>query len=180
LEDDEDAERVARDTDGRHDPVDVLAGSPAEDEEADGGEEDGGEGGDEARFLGAEAVLGDVGLEVVEEVGDVDGDTEDTSDEDAEEGGGGLAKVHVVDLGVDDWEGFEEGVVGCVDCYCELVSVERGLGGNRGRKGLTERCVHVDEENGWIQRADLNGLDERVPDYFTELQVRSLDLRCSL
>lgn len=66
-------------------------------------------------FLGSHAVGLDVGDEVEVQVGDVCGDSEETSDEDAEEYDSCLSDVETVHGPVDEGEDFEEGVVDCVD-----------------------------------------------------------------
>ena len=74
-------------------------------------------------FLGAEAVLLDVGFEVEVDVGDVDTDADDAADDNADEDDAELADVEAVDADVDYGEGLEEGVV---DTWLAPKSLELG------------------------------------------------------
>lgn len=108
LHDDEDGGSVDGDADGGHDPVDARAGGPGEEEEADGGTEGGDQGGHETAFLDGPAELGDAAVHVVVEVCGVDGDTDDTGDENTEEDETDLAEVHAVVDGVNKREDLED------------------------------------------------------------------------
>jgi len=81
-------------------------------------------------------------------------DANNARHENTQECSADLAQIHVVDLGVNDWEGFEKGIVCCVD----------------------ERSIDVDEEYGRIEDRDLNRLDERVPNDSRKDDVGCFDL----
>ena len=60
--------------------MDIGIGGPREDEKSNGRAEAAEESWDEAVFLDAQAILHDVGFDVEVEVGDIDRDTDETSD----------------------------------------------------------------------------------------------------
>ena len=85
LEEDEGAASIEGDADDADDPVDILFTGPAKPEHSCREECCGEEGRDKTGLLGAEAVLLDVGFQVVVDVGDVDDDADHTADDDASE-----------------------------------------------------------------------------------------------
>lgn len=89
---------------------------PPEPEQTGGHECDGEQGRDQSVFLRSEAVLLDVRLEVKVDVGDVDDDSDDTSNHDIGEDDSQFANVEPVDADVDKGESFEEGII---DSYSE-------------------------------------------------------------
>lgn len=120
--------------------MDTGVRRPREQEEADDGAEDAGEGRHETMFRRAEAAGQDIRDEVEVEVEDVGEDADETGDEDAEEDDAGLAEVEAVHGPVDEREDLEEGIVGGVD----------------------DGGVDVDEGDGGVFDGDLEGLDQRV------------------
>lgn len=80
LHDDENGCAVDDDANGGHDPVNGGAGGPCKDKEANGWAEGGEEGGREAGFLEAEAVLDCAWVDVEVEVAGVAGDADDAGD----------------------------------------------------------------------------------------------------
>lgn len=108
LHDDEDCSAVYGDANGRGDPVDRLASCPGEEEETDRWTDGSWQSGSESGFLDRPAALGDARVHVVVEVGDVDGYSNDTGDEDAEEDEADLAEVHAVVDGVNTGEDLKD------------------------------------------------------------------------
>lgn len=108
LHDDEDCSAIDGDANSRGDPMDRLAGCPCEEEETDRGADGRRQSGSETGFLDGPAALGDAGVHVVVEVGDVDGYSDNTRDENTEEDEADLAEVHAVVDGVDTGEDLED------------------------------------------------------------------------
>lgn len=108
LHDDEDRGAINCDADGGHDPVDVGAGGPGEEEEADGWAKRGEKGGDEAFLLSTEAEFFNARVHVVVEVAEVGDDTNNAGDEDAEEDETELANGHAIVDGVDKREDLKD------------------------------------------------------------------------
>lgn len=158
LHDDEDGGAVDDYSNHARDPGDVRAGGPGEDEEADGREEAADEGGDEAVFLGAEAVGEDIGHEVEVEVGAVDEDAEGAGDENAGEEDAQGAEGEAVVLQVDKGEDFEEGVVDAVD----------------------EGGVDIHKGDGGVFDCDFDGLDQGVDGDGSGLEPFLVDLGLGL
>ena len=80
LHDDKDRGGVDGNADDGGNPMDIGIGGPREDEESNGRAEAAKESGDEAVFLDAKAILPDIGFDIEIEVGDIDCDTDETSD----------------------------------------------------------------------------------------------------
>ena len=91
--------------------MDLAVGRPAEEKETNGDEEAADERGLEPVLGRAEALRSHLGIHDRVDVDAVDGDGDEDGDGDGEEGQTELADVEAVELEVDDWEGFEEGIV---------------------------------------------------------------------
>ena len=91
--------------------MNIATDGPAEPEHAGRKQHRGEEGRHESVFLRAEAVLLDVGLEVVVDVGDVDDNADDAADDDTQEDDAEFADVEAEDADVNQGKGLEEGVV---------------------------------------------------------------------
>lgn len=110
LQDQDGAARDESHADGGDHEVDRRSRRPCEYEEADGDEEGGYQGWEQA-VLGRQGLAGtetlvdyEVNIESVGDSGDRDGD------DDCEEHEPYLARVHAVDFAIDEWEEFEERV----------------------------------------------------------------------
>ena len=111
------------------------------------------EGWNKAMFLCPQTVLLDVWLQVVVLIGEINAESDDTSDNDACEYQSQFPKVKSVRSNVDQWEGLEETVIGPIDDTGEDVGVK----------------------NGWILNTDDQGDDQSVIHHCTELLVASIN-----
>ena len=91
LKDDKRRSRVDRNADHTRHPMDIWIRRPSEDKETDDGAEDEDQGGHEAMFLLAESIFHDIRDEVEVQVACIDGDTDETSDQDAQKHDADLA-----------------------------------------------------------------------------------------
>ena len=76
-------------------------------------------------FLGAPAVLLDVGLEVEVDIRDVNGDADHAADDDAGEDDADLTDIEVIDADVCEREGLNEGVVDVCNQPSQLGVLQR-------------------------------------------------------
>jgi len=129
--------------------VDFRLGGPTVDEHADGHEERCGETGKECVFRGSEPVLGDARGRVPFDPGHVDECAYAEADGRGEESDAEFAEVEVVDVDVDEWEGFEEGV----------------------EEGVHEGSIDGCECNGRVEGVELEGTIERINCHGVERQI---------
>ena len=138
--------------------MDIRPSRPGEDEQARGQQQDGEQRREETVLLGAEAVFGDVGLEVPVHVRQVGHQAQHAPDDDTHEDGALLAQIEAILADIYQREGFKVRVVDAVD----------------------ERCVGVGEEDGRVLHADLERAVQAVGRDSGERLVALVDFRLRL